>query len=408
MWSFHSARTVNESLSQQVEKAADRFLGRTDLGFFRADTFAKAQQDCQKHAAAWASYQSLVVIGLGGSSLGARTLIEALVPASDRCNIHFLDNVDSFSLQQWLQSKNDWRKTAWIVCSKSGGTIESLALYDFCSQFLNEKWQIDISKSSFVISEDKDSPLTEFARKKKCPQLSIPLDVGGRFSVFTSAGLFPATFFSLNLESFASGCRWSVENKKMVAKVTEQLWNSHQQKEVNFYSFQYCDRLSTFGLWLQQLWSESLGKASTRKGDVADPVATIVPCRGASDQHSVLQQIVEGVEKKFVGFHRVTGSEKVTETLNASHFAGSLMVNKGLGQLLATQAQATEQAVRESHAGTMVLKTDILNEESLAALMMLWMLVTGVLGELLDINAFDQPGVESGKIITRRVLSQAD
>ncbi len=188
--------------------------------------------------------------------------------------------------------------------------------------------------------------------------------------------------------------------------MASQLWASHKRGEHSLYSFQYCDRLHDWGLWLQQLWSESLAKKISRDGQPAAAVATIVPCRGASDQHSVLQQVIEGNEKKFVCFHQVASSERSRVNIESSLFETSLLVGSGVGRLLQVQAEATEQAIRESQSGTMVLKTSELNEESLACLMMAWMLCIGVLGELLNIDAFNQPGVESGKVITRRVLSQ--
>ena len=199
-----------------------------------------------------------------------------------------------------------------------------------------------------------------------------------------------------------------MEDPSLAKKTVGHLWSSHQNQEFNFYSFQYCDRLTSWGLWLQQLWSESLAKATTRNNTQASQVATFIPCRGASDQHSVLQQIMEGPEKKTVCFHQVESSQAGQLKMSQSHFSNSIMDDRSIGQLLSVQANATEQAVRERGVSTMVLKTKDLNETSMGYLMMSWMLAIGALGELLDINAFDQPGVESGKVITRRVLSQSD
>ncbi len=408
MWSLQSPREISDQTQALAQEATKSFLNRKDLGFFRPQTISQAKRECEGLKGLLNSFEELVVIGLGGSSLGAQTLLDALLPTKKRSQLHFLDNVDAFTFEQWIREIDCDKKTGWIICSKSGGTIEALALYDYSCQWLLENNNIDIRRSTVVISEDKDSLVTEFAKKNDCPQLTIPLDVGGRFSVFTPVGLAPAQFANLDLQAFEEGCLWALDNTTLVTEMVAQLWTSHLANESILYTFQYCDRLQSFGLWLQQLWSESLGKAQKRNQAQAEPVATMVPCRGASDQHSVLQQIIEGREKKMVCFHRVDESEKGQQTLSKSQFAKSLMVQKKLGELLGVQADATEKAISQSQAGTMVLKTSHLNEKSMASLMMLWMLVTGVLGELLDIDAFNQPGVESGKVITRRVLSQVD
>lgn len=406
MWNFQTTRSPDDSTQKQVQQAIEALLNRQDLGFFNLDRIKTAVTEVEKVSQPLAGYQNLVVIGLGGSSLGAKTLVSSLVGPERQGQIHFLDNVDSHSLENWLNRQASPETIGWVLCSKSGGTLESLTLYDFCSQYFAKSF--DIAKNTIVISEDKSSLVTEFARENGCPQLTIPLDIGGRFSVFTPVGLLPAAFFGLSGEKFLKGCEKALANRQRLTQVVSTLWQSHQRQELIFYSFQYCDRLNTFGLWLQQLWSESLGKAKKRNGEDADVVATIVPCRGASDQHSVLQQIIEGPEKKYVCFHRVASSEKGKTVLETTRFKDSLMLKRSVGELLGIQAEATEKAVFQSQAGTMVLKTEELSEETIGELLMLWMLVIGSLGELLDINAFDQPGVESGKVITRRVLSQVD
>ncbi len=408
MWSLQSPREISDQIQSLAEQATETFLNRNDLGFFKPETIAQANRQCEGLSGLLSSFDELVVIGLGGSSLGAQTLMDALLPFKKRSSIHFLDNVDAFTFEQWISELDGDQKRGWLICSKSGGTIEALTLYDYCYQWIFENKNVDIRQSTIVVSEDKDSLVTEFAKAHDCPQLTIPLDVGGRFSVFTPVGLAPAQFARLDLKAFEKGFLWTLDNKTLVTEMVAQLWTSHLASESILYTFQYCDRLQSFGLWLQQLWSESLGKAKKRDQSQAEPVATMVPCRGASDQHSVLQQIIEGPENKMVCFHRVAESEAGEQTLSSSQFSKSLMLEKKLGELLGVQAEATEKAISQSQGGTMVLKTSHLDETSMAGLMMLWMLVTGVLGELLDIDAFNQPGVESGKVITRRVLSQVD
>lgn len=408
MWTIKHTREISSSTREECDRALAYLYNRDDLGFFQIKNVEKAVQEVAKHSTQLTRYNQLVVIGLGGSSLGGRALVDALAAPSERTKIKFLDNVDSHSLYQWLNEQKEVESIGWVICSKSGNTLEALTLYDFCSQFFKDYRETDIAENTIIVSEEKSSIVVDFGKNNDCPQLTIPVNIGGRFSAFTPVGLLPAVFLGLSTDGFLKGFQSALANKKLIQEMVYQIWQSHLEGENIFYSFQYCDRLNTFGLWLQQLWSESLGKAVKRSGEVAAKVSTFVPCRGASDQHSVLQQIVEGPEKKFVAFHRVGSSEAGTANLQSTRFSESLMQGRKIGELLAIQAESTEKAISESQAGTMVLKVSDLTEASLSELMMSWMLTVGVLGELLDINAFDQPGVESGKAITRRVLSQVD
>lgn len=406
MWKIENQRDSNSiKVQQKVDDAFESLLQKTELGYLREDLLEKSIIQCRQHGDFFNSHIKMVVVGLGGSSLGTRALVQGLHLSSDK-EIHFLDNVDSQSVDHFLNSMEDPSEWLWYLCSKSGGTIEVTSLYDYCHEWIEERHGVSILKRTAVATETKKSPLFDLAQKYDLPCLEIPLDVGGRFSAFTPVGLFPMMFLGANLQEIREGVEQALSDKKMCSQLVQALWDSHQNNESILYSFQYCDRLVNWGLWLQQLWSESLGKKEKVDGQPADPVATFVPCRGASDQHSVLQQVMQGPEKKMVLFHRVLSSEKGQHSISKSLFDGSLMEGRHLGELLGVEASATEMAIEESQTRTMVLKTDELREKSLSYLMMTWMISVGVMGELLAINAFDQPGVESGKIITRRVLSQ--
>jgi glucose-6-phosphate isomerase len=210
------------------------------------------------------------------------------------------------------------------------------------------------------------------------------------------------------LNKFYKGFEDCLSEKELVIELATHLMASVQRGDQSFYFFQYSDQLTQWSLWLQQLLSESLGKKQTRDSKKAPRFPTVVPCRGASDQHSVLQQIIEGPQKDFCCFHRVESSEASINKITQSLFSESLLIGKSPGELLGVEAEATQKAMTESQIPTMVLKTKKIEEDSLGYLMAAWMLSTGVLGEMMNINAFDQPGVESGKSIARRVLSQVN
>ncbi len=410
VWKLRTSSNVSldNDILTAVDEAHSSLLSHQDLGFTKEGTLIDAMTECRKQQEFFKGKSALVIIGLGGSSLGTKALVESLYANLAGSKIHFLDNVDTFSVDRFLAELSDVETMGWVLCSKSGNTLEVTALYDHCHQFIESEYKVLILKNTCVLTETKESLLTDFAQRNGCITLPIPQDVGGRFSVFTTVGLFPMTFLGCDLDKVFSGFKQAVEQPKLAKSIAASLWASHLRGEMNFYSFQYSDRLSAFGLWLQQLWSESLSKAKTKQQEAAPAVATFVPCRGASDQHSVLQQVIEGAEKKFVAFHRVESSEGGPQKLANSQFSKSLMISKNLGELLAAEAVATEQSVVESGTATMALSTAELSAESMAHLMTTWMLVVGMLGELLGINAFDQPGVESGKVIARRVLTDVD
>ena len=405
MWSTEAGFSLSTNTRFRVTEVVDTFLKRQDLGFLKEERIREAIDKCKKHSGFFKDKEKLVIIGLGGSSLGIKALCQGLLSQWNN-KLFFLDNVDARWIDEFLDSPFSWDKVAWLVISKSGETMETLCLYNYCYRVIHQKTSFLIDKNTAVITEQKESPLYNFAMQKQCPLLPIPNDIGGRFSVFTSVGLFPMTFAGLPLQDLKSGFHEALNNRNEVIKMAGQLWESHLREEVNFYCFQYCERLEYWSLWLQQLWSESLSKAKDRRGQPGPINSTLIPCRGVSDQHSVFQQIIEGREKKFVCFHRIQQTENSLFKMDQNPIECPLMERKGLGELFKAEMLATRETIQESGCKTMTLTTQKLTAKSLSYLMGVWFLTVGTLGELLDINVFDQPGVESGKRQTRRVLSQ--
>lgn len=408
LWQLKISQSTSGDTENKVQKAFKDLRSQSGLGFQSLVRLQESMEEAKKYRSFIDQYNKLVVVGVGGSSLGTKAISQALFPNHWPEKLIFLDNADTSTVDRFLNSENSFDQYGWVVCSKSGSTIETLSLFEYCHAAIAEQYNFSIIKNSLVISEDKQSPLVDYAQKNQVLHALMPKDVGGRFSVFTPIGLLPLQALDFDFTKVKSGFENALNNSSLVCELSGFLYESIQKGETSFYSFQYCDGLESWGLWLQQLWSESLSKKSTRNGDQAPVVHTFIPCRGASDQHSVLQQVIEGHESKVVGFHRVLSSEKSQYQIKEPLFSNSLLKSKGLGHLIHAELIATEQAVRDSGRDTFVMSTEKLDEESLSSLMMVWMLCIGVLGELLDINAFDQPGVESGKVIARRVLSQAD
>lgn len=407
MWTLSHATTPEDSkLLAQAKECVLALKARADLGFLKLPdrqelwTASEARgRDLRRQA------NRLVVLGMGGSSLGGRAMLQALNKWSDTHKVNFIDNVDADHFWKWLKSRNDLENTHWVIVSKSGNTIETLTMAEFVDQHLREKGFKKLSAVSTVISEAGDNPLMRWARKEGVPSLEISKDVGGRFSVLSPVGLLPAAFFGLEISQLREGAAWALEQDDLLARLVAQSLKSFERGEWITQFWFYSDSLKDFGLWTQQLWAESLGKAKGRKGDKAPRASTPMAATGSSDQHSILQQVMEGARDKFVWFTRVQQSETAGPDLDRNLFdCQQLMQNKSMGQLLGAMASATRDALEKEGVQSLTLTTEQLNEKSVGALFMIFECVVGVLGEAMDINAFDQPGVEAGKVLARGIL----
>lgn len=419
MWELSDV-TVSEASSEykaildRSRTAVAALKARQDLGFFRlperSDLWTTSEtrgREVKKNA------HTLAVLGMGGSSLGGRAMLQALKKWSGTHHVEFIDNVDSDRFWKWLKSQKDLQGIHWVIVSKSGNTVETLTMAEFIDQHLVKTGHKKLSASATVISEIEDNPLMRWARKEGVPALEIPKDVGGRFSVLTPVGLLPAAFYGLDLTQMREGAAWALQQDELISRLVAQSLASFDRKEWITLFWAYSDGLRDFGLWTQQLWAESLGKRTDRKGGRAPRASTPMPAVGSSDQHSILQQVMEGERDKFVWFLRVKQSEdremaNPTATLERNLYdCQQLIQGKTMGQLFGAMATATREAMTREGIQNLTLTTEKLDERSIGALFMLFELVVGGIGEALDINAFDQPGVELGKRLARDILSGA-
>jgi glucose-6-phosphate isomerase len=335
-------------------------------------------------------------------------MVEALMPeALESHKILFFDNVDAKSFFRKLEHVKNPKRTMWMLISKSGTTIETLTQAEFVDQWLAKNHKVHLADTAVVITEFRSSALYDWAQENKIPVLQVPVTVGGRFSALTPVGLFPLAMLGVDIKGLVKGAELVFKEVLLVKELTAQFSMSFERGEPTTSFFYYCDDLRYWGQWIQQLWAESLGKKQTIAKKKAPPVSVPYSCRGSTDQHSVLQQIAEGTQKKFACFLRVEEAEKFGEKLSTQLFdEKSLLTGKGLGELLMAEAIATQQALNEADVHSLTLLTEKLTPESLGFLMMLMELTVGALGTLYEINPFDQPGVERGKVLARTILSR--
>lgn len=399
-----AAHKLDASVLQKCQESLKLFLQRKDIGFPQLVERIPLWQQSHKLGQEFNHrFTRLVVVGLGGSSLGTRVIGEVFRAK----NLFFVDNVDALEFETLIEELGDLREVGWVFISKSGTTIESLCALEFLDQIYKEE-KLVLAAQSLVISEPKDNTLTAWAKKNFIPTCEIPFDVGGRFSVLSPVGMVPAAFLGLDLEKIRVGAMRALADTSLVSQTMAQTAQSFERGEWITLLWFYNSRLKNFGGWFQQLWAESLAKAKGRAGGQAPRASTPMWAVGASDQHSILQQVMEGAHDKFVMFLRVEESEAGSQRLHKAQFKETLdLEGRTMGELLRAEALATQEALTENGVSTMTFKTKVLDEETLGYLFMFWQLVVAGLGEYMQIDAFDQPGVELGKRLAKEKLKKA-
>ncbi len=411
MWNIqHASQKVDPTVLEKAQYHLKRLLDEKKSGFFDLAILEKGSLEAETLAKQLgANFDTFCVLGIGGSSLGAQAVVEALAPQElENKKIIFFDNVDSKSFFRKVRGIKNIERTLWVLVSKSGGTVETLAQADFLQQFLSETHNIHLHQKSVVVTEFKKSPLRDWALKHKVPQLEVPLNIGGRFSVLTPVGTLLFHLLGLDVAQMLSGAEKALQQKVQLCELIAQFAMSLSRQESTTYFLNYSDDLKYWGQWLQQLWAESLGKRVAQDMSMAPAMSIPYACRGATDQHSVLQQISEGTQKKMVCILRVKESESFGPILKEQFLSNDdQLQGKNLGQLLAAEASAIQQALNEAGVATLTLQTDKLDGGSIGYLLMTFQLIVATLGLMYNLDPFNQPGVERGKVLTRLILSNS-
>ncbi len=349
----------------------------------------------------------IAIIGIGGSSLGAYAIHKFLKPKkTSKKKLHFFETTDPLDVKHRL-SKLDLEDTMFLLISKSGTTIETISIFKYFSTLTKIN-----SKNCVVISES-DSKLSDFARVNNIRIFDIPRNVGGRFSVFSNVGLIPLALIGVDIKALLDGCKEVNESffeKKeyyeLIFKKARFLVENKNRFNINIV-FSYSSILEAFNKWYIQLWGESLGKINingTRQG--LTPIGLVGPI----DQHSFLQLISEGKRDKTVTFIKVENLEDDIKIPSSKidEFVGLDYVNDIKFQdLISHQCDATIESIKElNDIPYDLIIIDKVDEKSIAKLMYFYELLTSVVGKFMQINTYDQPGVERGKIILKEGLNK--
>jgi len=386
-----------------AQEAKQALFKRQELGFWqlanRDENWLVAAAGAKRLQE---KFKKLFVIGLGGSALGGRCLVKTLQTDFNK-NVEFVFNTDPFEVQSIFSDKTIFQSAHFLFISKSGNTLEVASLLQIVLAEL-KKINRPIHEAISVITEERSNALYNWAVENKCYILPHPQDVGGRFSVFSPVGLVPAAFVGLNLQNLRAGVQAALKSP-LSEQIAAYYWQRLQNKETISHFWLYCTQLRSFGDWLTQLWAESLAKTQSRNNSPAPTASVPVFYSGTCDQHSVLQQLMQTQIQKSVCFVRnleLSAMGPKIET-NPLKFLPELS-GMNLGEVYGVQSASTQEALNEVGVSTSALNIESVNEKSLGELLMTFQLVIGILGELMNINAFDQPGVELGKKITQQKI----
>jgi glucose-6-phosphate isomerase len=359
-----------------------------------------------KQAAALKGFVTVAVLGIGGSSLGGQAL--TALRKKTRPFVEFHDNPDPFSWTKALK-RFDLKKTHFVAISKSGGTAETLMQVLTAADALEKLGVKSLKKHFTIITEPHDSALAGFADSIGAVKLDHPLGVGGRYSVLTMVGLLPALLMGLDVKRLRAGAK-AVLDEVLGAKSPDEAPAavgaalhyalSEDDRLATTVLWPYADDLAVFGGWWRQLWAESLGK----DGKGSTPVSVLGPV----DQHSQLQMFRDGPNTALFTLVTVDtkGKGPAAPRARANALGLKYLAGKRLGDLVDAEARATAQTLHKNGRPVRQIHLPKVDEFHVGALMMHFMLETIIMGRLMAVDPFDQPGVEEGKILAREYLAK--
>ena len=351
--------------------------------------------------------ENIVVLGIGGSSLGSKAIYEFLKPVKIPIRkLFFFESTDPLNIMESL-SNIDLEKSHFLVISKSGTTVETISIF----KYLYEKQS---SEKNYTFITDENSALDKFAAEIGSKRFYLPSNVGGRFSVLSVVGLLPLALSGVDIQKLLEGANKVKESFFNDGYLQESLLNKaifyakyHTTYNINCL-FAYSETLRYFSEWYVQLWGESLGKKQSNSA--FNVGVTPIGLIGPKDQHSFLQLIVEGTRDKSVTFIKVDDFQNDLEIPNITlpHLE-SLDILNGIKfhDLITMQSDSVIEALLEQ--GDIPLDEiviDRVSEECIGELIYYYELLTSLVGKLININTYNQPGVESGKIILKNKLQK--
>ncbi len=364
-----------------------------------------------------------VVLGIGGSSLGAIALMQAL-----KNPFHNMQTADEREAPRMIVADNidpDWFKaifdvvdddrTIFNVISKSGSTAETMSQFLIALAHIKDKIGANYNNNMIVTTDAKSGALRTIVNKEEFASLVVPDGVGGRFSVLSAVGLFPAAVIGIDIDELLAGARFMDEqcqNEDVTqnpAAISALIYYLYYKKGRNInVMMPYSSALRDIADWYRQLWAESLGKKHDLKGNIVHTGQTPVKALGVTDQHSQLQLYVEGPDDKIITLIRVLEFEgEVVIPDDTNNIQGlDYLGGKTLSELIGAELTATEITLMKNQKPNCMITVPKVNAFTLGQLMYMLEVQTSVMGMLMNIDTYDQPGVEQGKLYTYGMLGR--
>ena len=321
----------------------------------------------------FSKYKNIIIIGMGGSILGTKSIYSFLRKKVKK-EVFFFDNLDLNLIEKYKKIKK-LKNSCFIVVSKSGNTLETITNLNAIFSKKNMKNKL------IIITEIKDSSLMDFANKYNAEVIEHKEFIGGRYSVLSESGMFPAALMGLNLNKFRN-LKTLIKNKNFISSLIQNvasIYTLNLKKMNNSVILNYNSSLNDLGYWYQQLTAESLGK----KGKGINPVLSF----GPKDHHSLLQLYLDGPKDKFFTF-----------------FNTSTKSNKKIESIINIQCTATKNIfrIKKIPYREFIFKNN--DESELGSIFIFLVLETVLLSSLMNVNPYNQPAVEEVKVETKKFL----
>jgi glucose-6-phosphate isomerase len=402
-----------DALYPQAEAAAQRLLQEAESGerpLFNLKSDGTNIAEIEKLAThIRENFKHMFVLGTGGSTLTGQTVL-GLKEMEHRFNapetqVHFMENVDPNTFNHLFDGV-DLTECCFLVISKSGRTLETLAQFSVCVNMvrvaLSEK---EVSRRFWIISDPKDSPLRRIAKKLSIPDMEHVEKIGGRFSIFTNVALLPAAVAGIDIRAFRRGAKNvidAIRSGKSNAPLDGAVLNILMEEKgvTNTVLMPYLDRMQAFTIWFRQIWAESLGKG----GKGTTPICGL----GTIDQHSQQQLYLDGPHDKLFSFVSLdrrgrghTLDVSVLDDPDLEYMHGSTM-----GDVITISCDSVYQTFIKYQRPVRSIVIKKLDETTLGELSMHFIVETVLVGYMHGIDPYDQPAVENAKNLAKKLLAQ--
>ncbi|KGG12470.1 MULTISPECIES: glucose-6-phosphate isomerase [Prochlorococcus] len=347
------------------------------------------------------SFTDVLWIGIGGSGLGPLLITQSLQELNQGLNFHFLDNVDPIGLEKTLNSLGEnISKTLFVVVSKSGGTPEPQIAMDQARNYVKNK-NLQWSSRAVAVTMQGSRLYNLATSEGWLKSFDLPDWVGGRTSITGAVGLLPLGLINSDIKSFLLGAskmdlitRNTIVSENPSALLASAWYSSGKARGLkDMVVLPYRDSLEVFSRYLQQLVMESLGKKLDRNSKEVCQGLAVYGNKGSTDQHAYVQQLRDGLDNFFVTFIEVLTDNNLP-----------LIQGKSPGDFLSGFFQGTRLALSQNNRESITISIKKFDPCSLGALIALFERAVGLYAELININAYHQPGVEAGKKAAADVL----